>query len=73
MNQVCYRLYSQGSFFHYVLKGRNQLWHCIFFFFCTHFRHPTDEQVRNSDMFRSHIYLKSVPFELLNEIASFMK
>ena len=31
---------------------------------CTHFRHPTDEQLRNSDMFRSHIYLKSVPFEL---------
>ena len=31
---------------------------------CTHFRYPTDEQLRNSDMFRSHIYLKSVPFEL---------
>ena len=29
----------------------------------TQFRHPTDEQLQNSDMFRSHIYLKSVPFE----------
>ena len=31
---------------------------------CTHFRYPTDEQLQNSDMFRSHIYLKPVPFEL---------
>ena len=30
---------------------------------CTHFRHPTDEQLQSSDMFRSRIYLKSVPFE----------
>ena len=31
---------------------------------CTHFSHPTDEQLRNQDMFRSHIYLKSVPCEV---------
>ena len=30
---------------------------------CTHFRHPTDERLQNSDMFRSHIHLKPVPFE----------
>ena len=37
----------------------NQLWNC------THFGHPTEEQLRISDIVRSNIYLQSVPFELL--------
>ena len=31
---------------------------------CTHFGHPTEEQLRISDIVRSKIYLQSVPFEL---------
>ena len=30
---------------------------------CTHFRNPTEEQLRISDIVRSNIYLQSVPFE----------
>ena len=37
---------------------------------CTHFRHPTDEQLQNSDTFRSRIYFKSVPFELYGSPSS---
>ena len=30
---------------------------------CTHFRHPTEQQLRISDVVRSNVYLQSVPFK----------
>ena len=40
-------------------RSRNQLWDC------THFRHPTDEQIGSVDIFFSNYYnLQSVYFEL---------
>ena len=42
--------------------SRNQLWNC------THFRHPTDEQLRHVDIFFSNYYnLQSVYFEFLKK------
>ena len=43
-----------------VYMSQNQLWNC------THFRHPTDEQLRHVDIFFSNYYnLQSVYFEYL--------
>ena len=45
------------------VMGRNQLWNC------THFRHPTDEQLGHVDIFFSNYYnLKSVYFELHKKV-----
>ena len=45
--------------------SRKQLWNC------THFRHPTDEQLGHVDIFVSSYYnLQSVHFELLRALDS---
>ena len=45
--------------------AENKLWNC------THFRHPTNEQLRHVDIFFSDFYnLQSVHFELLQAVDS---
>ena len=43
---------------HWIQWSRNQLWNC------THFRHPTDEQLQHSYIFSNYYNLQSVHFEL---------
>ena len=50
-----------------IYWSRNQLW------YCTHFRHPTDEQLRHVDIFFSNHYnLQFAHFECMDAIENYL-